>query len=99
MKALTWFVKVWSLIGNIKGPQGAAGVVQSVNGKSVANITLTTNDIRANNSATIQSNLERIDGEIERVEDEALKLTGGTMTGPININTTNYANLFTVNGG
>ena len=72
-----------------QGPKGdkgdpGTGAVISVNGKDGV-VVLKAEDIKANNAATIQSNLERIDSEINRVEGKIPdvselqpKLTAGT---------------------
>lgn len=65
------------------GPQGPKGEkgdpgegrVSSVNGKE-GEVVLKAEDIKANNAATIQSNLERIDSEINRVEAKIPDVSG-----------------------
>lgn len=53
----------------------STNLVTSVN-EQTGDVVLTANDIKANNAATIQSNLERIDSEINRVEEEIPDITG-----------------------
>lgn len=51
------------------------GLVKSVNGLE-GYVTLSANEIAANNGASMQSNLERIDAEISRVEGEIPSIAG-----------------------
>lgn len=61
-----WDEKEIIQIAEEHGGEGG-GAVQSVNNKT-GKVVLKAEDIKANNTATIQANLERIDGEINRVE-------------------------------
>lgn len=67
MSRRMWDEKEIIQIAEEYGGGGEGGAVNSVNGKK-GNVVLSASDIKATNSASIQSNLERIDEEINRVE-------------------------------